>query len=204
MPNPSKSPERRERFTPLIADAFIELGYRGTTSAELASRCGVRENQLYRVWPTKKAMFLDAVEYVHRATMRAWEAIAAERGGAGAGSIAERILAHQAANHGRMRLYRIVFAALTEDDPDIRAALRNVYRRFHDFIVPRIEEHRATGRGNGRARKGAAPAPESAAWSLIGLGMIVDLQRELDLLPNERRRPLMEEVGRVLLDGASA
>ena len=64
MANPSKIQQRRREFTPLVAMAFIELGYRGTTTAQLARRCGVRENVLYRVWPTKKAMFLDAVEYV--------------------------------------------------------------------------------------------------------------------------------------------
>ena len=66
MANPSKIDDRRRQFTPRVATAFIELGYRGTTTAELAQRCGVRENVLYRIWPTKKAMFLDAVEYVNQ------------------------------------------------------------------------------------------------------------------------------------------
>ena len=40
MANPSKIDDRRRQFTPLVAAAFIELGYRGTTTAELAQRCG--------------------------------------------------------------------------------------------------------------------------------------------------------------------
>src|SRR5215217_6908414 len=76
--NPSKVEQHRQRFTPLIATAFIELGYRGTTTAQLAERCGVRENVLYRIWPTKKAMFLDAVEHVYGATMHAWDAVIAD------------------------------------------------------------------------------------------------------------------------------
>src|SRR5215218_6793844 len=119
MAFPSKTEQRRKDFTPLIAAAFIELGYRGTTTAELAQRCGVRENVLYRVWPTKKVMFLDAVEYVYDATMRTWERLVTDAA-AGPGTVAERILAHQAENHGKMRLYRIVFAGMTEDDPEIK------------------------------------------------------------------------------------
>src|SRR5215213_2242242 len=186
MAFPSKTEQRRKDFTPLIAAAFIELGYRGTTSAQLAQRCGVRENVLYRVWPTKKAMFLDAVGHVYAATMAAWDRVAADR--ALGRTVAERILSNQADYHGRMRLYRIVFAGLTEDDPDIKSALRDVYRRFHQFIAARIGEHRA-GDGEPRRRKGesaprpnlsTAPEPAVAAWALIGLGAVIDMQRELE------------------------
>lgn len=49
MAYPSKIEQRRKEFMPKVAAAFIELGYRGTTSAQLARRCGVRENVRYRV-----------------------------------------------------------------------------------------------------------------------------------------------------------
>lgn len=190
---PSQIRQRRRGFTPLVAAAFIELGYRGTTTAELAQRCGVRENVLYRVWPNKKAMFLDAVEHVYAATMSAWDRIAGDA--SLGGTVAERILNNQADFHGRMRLYRIIFAAITEDDPDIKSALREVYRRFHEFITRRIEEHR------GRRPRGG-PEPALAAWAMIGLGAVVDVQRELEILPVAERRRLMGAVGRLMLNGA--
>jgi AcrR family transcriptional regulator len=194
MAFPSKTQERRRDFTPLIAAAFIELGYRGTTSAELAQRCGVRENVLYRVWPTKKAMFLDAVEHVYAATMAAWDRVAADP--ALGKTVAERILSNQADYHGRMRLYRILFAGLTEDDPDIKSALRDVYRRFHEYIAGRIGEHR------GQSRRKGEPAPALAAWAMIGLGAVIDMQRELEILPVGERRQLMNAVGRLMLNGS--
>jgi AcrR family transcriptional regulator len=195
--NPSKTEQHRRQFTPLIATAFIELGYRGTTTAQLAERCGVRENVLYRVWPTKKAMFLDAVEHVYRATMEAWDVVIADatRGR----TVAERILNHQADYHGRMRLYRILFAGLTEDDPEIKSALRDVYRRLHEFIARQIEDHRKR-----HGRKGSQLSPALAGWAMIGLGAVIDMQRELEILPVAKRKALMTEVGKTMLNGGKS
>jgi AcrR family transcriptional regulator len=191
--NPPKIHQRRRQFTPLIATAFIELGYRGSTTAQLAERCGVRENILYRIWPTKKAMFLDAVEHVYGATMRAWEVVIADT--SPGKTVAERILNHQADHHGRMRLYRILFAGLTEDDPEIKAALRDVYGRLHLFISRQIEEHRKHS-----GRKGN-PAPALAGWGMIGLGAVIDIQRELEILPIAERKTLMNDLGTAMLNG---
>jgi AcrR family transcriptional regulator len=194
MANRSKAQQRRREFTPLVAAAFIELGYRGTTTAQLAQRCGVRENVLYRVWPTKKAMFLDAVEHVYAATMRAWAPLVA---GKGTGrTAAERVLNNQADHHGKMRLYRIVFAGLVEDDPEIKTALRDVYCRFHGFITGLIEQHR-----RGRSR-GAGLGADLTAWAMVGLGAVIDMQRELEIQPVGRRKVLMKQVGMALLDGS--
>jgi AcrR family transcriptional regulator len=194
--NASKTEQRRREFTPLIAAAFIELGYRGTTTAQLAARCGVRENVLYRIWTTKKDMFLDAVEHVYAATMRAWDEVIDD---ASLGkTVAERILNHQAEYHGRMRLYRILFAGLTEDEPEIKSALRNVYMRIHQYIARQIEDHR---KHYGRKAK---LAPARAGWAIIGLGAVLDMQRELEILPAAERKMLMKEVGRSLLDGMKA
>ena len=158
-----------------------------------SSWTGVRENVLYRIWPTKKAMFLDAVEHVYRATMQAWDVVIADasRGK----TVAERILNNQADYHGRMRLYRILFAGLTEEDPEVKSALRHVYRRFHEFIARQIEEHRKH-----HGRKGNL-SPALAGWAMIGLGAVIDMQRELEILPVAERKTLMKEVGKAMLNG---
>ena len=195
MANASKVEERRKQFTPLIAAAFIELGYRGTTTSQLAERCGVRENVLYRIWPTKKAMFLDAVEHVFGATMRAWDVVINDR--SLGNTVAERILRNQADYHGRLRLYRILFAGLSEDDPEIKSALRDVYRRFHQFIAKVIADHRRHYR-----RKSNLP-PALAGWAMIGLGAVIDMQRELEILPIAERKALMKTIGQAMLDGMS-
>ena len=120
MPRPDRSAERRRELQPVLARAFAELGYRRATTAALAERCGVQEKALYRLWSDKRAMFLAALDQVFAESEAVWERLASERGRGQ--STAERLLAHEAEHHGEHRLYRIVFAGLSEtDDPGIRA-----------------------------------------------------------------------------------
>ena len=193
MPRPNQSPQRRTELLPVIAQAFSEFGYRRTTTAELAERCGVRENVLYRLWPDKKAMFLAAVEYVYRASEETWEALLARE--EGQGSTAERLLEYETQHLGEHGLYRIIFTGLGEtDDEEIHGALRSMYMDFHRFVRGRIEEHR-------EARGGAGMVDaDLAAWAVLGLGTVGNIGRELDLLDDSQRRRLLGEVVRMILD----
>src|SRR5262245_55832763 len=122
MPRPDRSVERRRELAPVLARAFAELGYRRATTAELAQRCGVQEKALYRLWADKRAMFLAALDQVFAESEALWAQLSSERGQGG--STAERLLAYEAEHHGEHRLYRIVFAGLSEaDDPHVREAL---------------------------------------------------------------------------------
>ena len=193
MGRPSTLGDKRRDFLPTVAAAFAELGYRRLSTAELAARCGVRENVLYRIWPDKQAMFLAALEWVYLASERQWEALLAQ--GAGGGSAFLRLLAHEAMHHGEHGLYRIVFAGLSEtDDPRVERALRELYGRFHAFVHKEVEAHRASG------RPGELDA-DVAAWAIVGLGTVANLGRELGLLGTARRKALLWEAGRLLAEG---
>ena len=178
---------------PLVARAFAELGYRRTTTAELARRCRVQENILYRLWPDKKAMFVAAIDYVYELSIEIWSGLAAE--GETEGSAAARLLRYEARHHGEFGLYRILFAGLNElDDREIHAALKRVYGRFHDFIECQIEACAGKGR--------ATPVDsELAAWAFIGLGTAANIGRELRLLNGDARERFIRLVGEVLLGG---
>jgi AcrR family transcriptional regulator len=171
---------------PLVAAAFAELGYRRATTAQLAERCGVRENVLYRVWPGKKEMFLAAIGYVSELSLSIWQRLLVRKG---EGSAAERILAYEAAHHGEFGLYRIVFAGLNEtDDPQIRHALCCMYRRFHQFIVEQLKGQQIGG-----------VAIESLAWAMIGVGTVSNIARELGLLSERQRRQVFNDAGRLFI-----
>ncbi len=192
MPRPDRSTERRRELSPTLARAFAELGYRRATTAELAHRCGVQEKALYRLWPDKPAMFLAALDQVFSESEAAWERLASER--EPGRSTAERLLAHEAEHHGEHRLYRIVFAGLSEtDDPGIRAALGALYRRFQRLIQREIEDHRGTRRRAGDLE------PALAAWAIVGLGTVANIGRELELLRGRERARLLERAGTRLL-----
>jgi AcrR family transcriptional regulator len=192
MPRPNISAERRAELITAVAATFAEFGYRRTTTAELARRCGVQEPILYRLWPDKRTMFVAALEFVATNSQAIWQReLQNRRSGE---TTAERLLAYESEHLGEFGLYRILFAGWSEaDDPAIRTALRKVYRTFLEFLQQRIDEHRA------QRPAPDLPASEPTAWALLGLGTAVSLGRELELLTGPQRSRLMTKVGRLLL-----
>ncbi len=194
MAKPDQSDERRGQFLPILARAFAELGYRRATTAELAQRCDVRENVLYRLWPDKKAMFVAAIEHVYQLSAEVWAKLLRE--GETTASPAERLLDYESDHLGEFGLYRLVFAGLSEiDDPQIRGALRKMYGRFHKFIRQQIVDYR--GAESGTTEQEAA----IAAWAVVGLGTVANISRELGLITAPQRRRLIGDTGRLLLKG---
>jgi AcrR family transcriptional regulator len=190
LPRTAQRREKRAVLLPLIARAFTELGYRRATTAELARRCRVQENILYRLWSDKKAMFLAAIDYVYEFSERTWLRVLP--GGRGSAGSARRLLEYETRHHGEFGHYRILFTALAEtDDPDIRDALRRMFMRFHRFLAAQIAAHRPRRR----------PSPALTAWAVIGLGTVANIGRELELMSDADRRRLIGQVGRELLEG---
>ena len=189
----SRGTGRSEDFLPLLAAAFVEFGYRRTTTAELARRCEVRENELYRIWPSKKQMFLAALDYVYNISVRQWREHVS---GNGRQTAAEQILEQQARSRGDSGLHRIVFSGLSEiDDPEIRSALADHYRRFHEVLAGYIQDH--------RAQRGIADPSineQQTAWALIGLASIFDIRGDLGLGSTRDRGQLLKSVSESLLN----
>lgn len=203
MPRPNRSSEKRRELLPLVARAFADLGYRRTTTAELASRCGVQETILYRLWPDKKRMFIAAIGYVYELSARTWEAVLA---GEPSGSTAEQLLAYESTHLGEFGHSRIIFAGLSEtDDPQIRRALAGMYERYQHFVAAQVKRYRAeAGATRSKRRPQTPPSPDLAAWALVGLGTVASITRELQLLDVGDRRRLMIEMGSMLLGGRVA
>ena len=197
MPRPSHADERRKRLLPIVASAFAELGYRRTTTAVLAKRCKVRENILYRLWRDKKAMFVASIEFVYALSAETWQQLLAERNEQE--PTAERLLQYEAEHHGESGLQRLVFAGLSEtNDPEIRQALRTMYRRFHRFISEQISAFREVDRRTLR------PDVALSAWAVIGLGTMASIIQELELLKPTARKRFMADAGHVLMEGKPA
>jgi hypothetical protein len=109
------------------------------------------------------------------------------------------LLEYEAGHHGEFGHYRIIFAGLSEtDDPDIKTALADMYRRYQHFVREQVAAHQSD-------RKNASP-PEAAlaAWALVGLGTVASIGRELGLLSDPERRRLVADMGRVLLEAKAA
>jgi len=178
-----------------VATAFAELGYRRASTAELARRCGVAELILYRLWPDKKAMFVASIEHVFERSLSAWGLALASRP-AGRDPLAS-LIEYEARHHGEHGLYRIVFAGLGEcDDPQIRSAMRAMYRRFQRFVSGQVEAARLRAGRSARSRE--ALDADRAAWGLIGLGTVANIAHELGLLGAGARAELFASVARRL------
>ncbi len=192
MPRPNRSNEQRKELIPVVAGAFAELGYRRATTAELARRCGVQENILYRLWPNKKGMFIAAIEHIYERSTGFWEKVLIDNGDRR--GAAERLLEYEAEYQGEHGISRIIFTGLSEaDDPEVRAALSRMYSRYQSFITRRLLEHRPAGT--------STTAAEMDAWAIIGLGTIAEIGRELNLLADADRRRMWKQSGTLLMNG---
>ncbi|MBL9121376.1 MAG: TetR/AcrR family transcriptional regulator [Phycisphaerae bacterium] len=195
MARPNQLHEKRSELLPIVAKAFAELGYRRATTAELAERCGVQQNILYRLWPDKRAMFIAALGYVFDLAVEIWSRVLAK---GGPGTTAARLLAYESENIGKFGNHRIIFAGLNEtDDPEIRAALAGMYSRYHRFVRDHVVDHR------GKRGKAAAEEADLIAWAIIGLGTVTTISKELGLQDPSARRMTMHSMGSLLLDGSA-
>lgn len=188
MARPNRTAERRQQALPVLAKTFAESGYAATTTADLAAGCGLQEPQLYRLWPSKKAMFLAVIEYLYDVTIEQWQA---RLGAVEPGQAIEALLDYDGRKRGSSGLHRITFAGLSESrDPEVREALVRLHKRFHCFLVGLLSE-REKGSGSPLSKKNI----ELAAWGLIGMGSLVNIARELDLFSSRTQRQLMNEIG---------
>ncbi len=195
VPRASKADERRRELLPLVAEAFSELGYRRATTAELASRCGVQENTLYRLWLDKKAMFVAAIEFLFWRRMDKWNSAFDEM--AREESRVSRLLELTGKDLGEQGLYRIIFAALSEtDDPDVKQALQRLYRRYHERVETEIVRH--------RQQRGVRDVAEDddTAWALIGLVSFMNIALDLELMSARKRQQLFSTMALLLLNGS--
>jgi len=192
MARPSTAKKRRAELLPLMANAFSELGYRRATTAELAARCGVQENILYRLWDDKKAMFLAVIEHLFNWRM--------ERSRKLLESVPDRadslsvMIDDAAGNIGKDGLHRIIHAALGEiGDLEIMSALRELYRHNLELILDVLSE------SDSPRRASSAATDKDVAWTLMGLVTMMSLAGELRLLGPRQRKQIFTRVAKALL-----
>ncbi len=198
MARPNQRAQRRLDYIPLISRTFVDLGYRRTTTAALAQQCEVRENVLYRLWPDKRAMFIAALDYVYQYSEQTWNRLLegsreGQASSENSASPAQIILQYEASHHGEFGLYRLVFTGLSEtDDPQIKASLKDLYQRFHGFVQKQVAIHRDNQESHRQT--------SLIAWSILGLGTVANIGRELEILGAEERQQLIQEIGGLMLN----
>jgi AcrR family transcriptional regulator len=67
-PKTASDEARRSQIIAMAGDIFLESGFAGTTTDRVAARCRISKNTLYRLFPSKKALFAGIV-IAHRRSM---------------------------------------------------------------------------------------------------------------------------------------
>ena len=195
MARPSQLDDQRRRLLPIVTAAFSQLGFQRTTTSELARRCEVRENILYRLWSDKKAMFLASVAYVFQSRESRWNDLV--QSAVSAQDAVHTLIQFESEHLGESAFYRVVFSGLAQaDDPDIRKAVARMYRQFHRRICELIESCR------GEADSESVLDVETTAWSIMGVATVTVIAQELSLLSSTGRKSLFGDAAGFLIAGS--
>lgn len=170
-----RAEDRRRQLLEVAARLFADLGYHGTTTAQLASEAGITEPILYRHFDNKLDLFVTLVQEVGNEVIDAWQNALG-----GISDPSERLRTLLAANpavHQRGRgVYRVIFQAMTEveGEPDIATAIRRHVNKLHAFVKAQLAHLQKAG----AVRTDESPA--ALAWllidSAIGYGLLAPLR----------------------------
>jgi TetR/AcrR family transcriptional regulator len=185
---PAPRLRKGERKRQLLAHAkqlFVSLGYHATTTEKIAAAAGVSEPVLYRHFDSKKALFLEVLDEVRRATLTRWHA---ETAGltdplAKLHAIADRYLG---TTREHALEFRILHRALVEtDDDEVAALLRGFYLESEELLAGVIAEGQQAGvfRRSLDPRVGAWELIRTALGYTLTLPLGVPLYDEPDYLP---------------------
>jgi len=169
-----RSADRRRQLLEVAADRFARLGYRGTTTADLAKAAGITEPILYRHFENKLDLFVTLVDEVGREVINDWQRML--DGVKEPAKRMEILLGGNPSTHEKGKgVYRVIFQAMTEveADPEIVKALRKHITRLHKFIRDEL----ASLQKAGFVRRDEPPM--DIAWLLVnvavGYGMVSPL-----------------------------
>ena len=132
--------DRRRQILEVSAELFALHGYRGTTTALLASKAGITEPILYRHFHNKLDLFVTLIDEIGKEVIASWKSALRD-----VEDPIERLrilLAGNPATHKRGRgIYRVIFQAMSEvdSDPGIAKALRQHISKLHRFVRDELQ-----------------------------------------------------------------
>ena len=146
---------------------FAAHGLAGTSTEDVARRAGISQPYLFRLFPTKKALFLKLVDRCYRRIQDTFIAAAGDRTGEEAlmamADAYERLLDDRTLLLLQMQAYAAC------DDPEIRAATRAGYKRLWELV------ERLTG------------LPFQTVVDFFAVGMLMNVAAAMDLASVDER-----------------
>jgi AcrR family transcriptional regulator len=127
-----KAAERREAVLAAAVIEFAARGLAGTSTEDVARRAGISQPYLFRLFPTKKALFLALVDRCFRQVAAAFEAGAADR--VGEDALEAMANAYHQLLQDRTLLLLQLQAYAACDDPEIRDATRTGFKQLWALV----------------------------------------------------------------------
>ena len=169
--------QRREAVLVAALDAFARGGLHGTATEEIAEAAGISQPYLFRLFGTKKKLFLATIERCMADTLELFRQAAGEqRGQEALDAMGKAYFGMVTTDRTRLLAQMAGYAAC--DDPDVRDAMRAGYGKLHLFVET------------------VSGADEAAVASWFAGGMLLNVVAALDLLGSR------EPWARRLLEGA--
>jgi AcrR family transcriptional regulator len=153
--------ERREAVLEAAVTEFAARGFAGTPAEDVARRAGISQPYLFRLFPTKKALFVALVERCYQRIEDAFTAAAGDRTGEQAleamGDAYDQLLKDRTLLLLQMQAYAAC------DDPEIRDAARAGFKRLWALV------ERLSG------------VPYDQVVSFFAMGMLMNVAAAMDL-----------------------
>ena len=193
--------ERREQIIQAAISIMAERGLPGTTTRLIAEKVGISEPALYKYFPGKKEIILEALEEVGNMPLAIFSEVGKEEG-----DVPERIRLISAAfyeyvmNHTEETM--LLFEAVTgARDPEIRAVLGEKFMQYTRLISGMFE----SGKRQGSVREGLDTTV--AAWQVLSLGITLVFAALMGLeevLTRDKALLAVEEILENIVSDASA
>jgi AcrR family transcriptional regulator len=154
--------ERREAVLKAAATAFARGGLHGTSTEDIASAAGISQPYLFRLFGTKKALYVATVERCMAETLEIFRAASRELRGEAAlramgDAYAELVISDRTRLLGQLQAYAGC------DDDDVREAMRRGYGELFSFV------------------EAVADVPKEAVARWFAMGMLLNVITAMDL-----------------------
>jgi AcrR family transcriptional regulator len=158
--------ERREAVLEVARAEFARAGYHGTSTEAIAAAAGISQPYLFRLFGTKKGLFLACVRRCFRETLETFQRAAEGLRGPDALDAAGKAYTRLLSDRSRLKLQMQAYAAAA-DDEEVRDAVR---QGFGDIVT---WSERVSGQ-----------TPSELA-RFFAHGMLVNVVASMDLIDSE-------------------
>jgi AcrR family transcriptional regulator len=171
--------ERKDDVLDAAMIEFAEGGLEGTSTEDIARRAGISQPYLFRLFGTKKELFIATVGRCFRETLELFQRAAeGKRGQEALDAIGAAYMAQLETDRTWLRAQMQAYVA--SDDPEIRAVVRNGYGDLVAYV------------------RRVSDADWPTVWHFFAEGMMLNVLASMQI--NDNPDPWMQQ----LLDGCVA